>query len=170
GRRWILVATVILALLAGAFGGGVANHLSSGGFDDPNSESSKAADALLEVFHTGQPNLVLLVKARAGSVEDPAVAGEGLSLTRRLGAEPHMSDVVSYWSLRGAPPLRSKDGTEALILGRIQGDDDQVRDRVKVLSPRYTLDEPAVTVRVGGRAEVFRQVGTQVEKDLQRAE
>ena len=40
-RRWILMATLVLAVVAGAFGGNVAQHLSSGGFDDPSSESSR---------------------------------------------------------------------------------------------------------------------------------
>src|SRR6266508_3853421 len=128
-RRWILIGTIIGVMLAGAFGGSVVQRLSNGGFTDPHSESERAEAILNRVFHAGNPNLVLLVTAREGTVDDPAV-----------------------------------------VVARISGDDDQVRDRVKVLSPKYTRSDGPITVAVGGQAEVFRQVGTQVEKDLRKAE
>ncbi len=171
-RRWILLSALAGIVAAGVFGGNVATHLSNGGFNDPSSQSSRAASTLNQVFHTGNPNLVLLVTARAGSVDAPAVASEGMALTRRLAAEAGVADVASYWSLGHAPALRSTNGSQALILARITGSDDQVRDRVKVLAPAYTVTAPAsaAAVEVGGRAQVFNQVGTQVEKDLRKAE
>ena len=60
-RRRILVGSLIALVLAGAFGGSVAKHLSSGGFTDPNAESTKAEQALERVYHSGNPNLLLLV-------------------------------------------------------------------------------------------------------------
>ncbi len=169
-RRWILVAAIAGIVAAGALGGNVAIHLSNGGFDNPSSESSRAAASLERVFHTGSPNFVLLVTANGGSVDAPSVASEGAALTRRLAAEPGVADVASYWSQGNAPALRSTNGAQALILARITGTDDQVRDRVKVLAPRYTQSTAAATVAVGGRAQIFNQVGTQVEHDLRRAE
>jgi putative drug exporter of the RND superfamily len=169
-RHWILFAAVAGMVAAALFGGNVATHLSNGGFNDPSSESSRAAASLQRVFHSGTPNFVLLVSATGGTVDGAAVASTGRSLTRRLGAEPGVANVASYWSLGNAPALRSADGSKALILARITGSDDQVRDRVKQLAPAYTLSTPAATVAVGGRAQVFNQVGTQVERDLRRAE
>jgi RND superfamily putative drug exporter len=169
-RAWILITATVGLVLAGVIGGGVATHLSSGGFDDPGSESSRAAAVLNDVFHTGSPNLVLLVSARDGSVDSRPVAQAGSALTRRLAHEAGVADVVSYWSTGDAPALASRDGSQAMILARITGSDDQVRDRVKVLAPAYTIDDATMTVGVGGRAQVFNQVGSQVEKDLQKAE
>jgi RND superfamily putative drug exporter len=169
-RRWILGGALFFVVLAGALGGNVAQRLSSGGFDDPSSESSRAQAVLNDTFHTGSPNLVLLVTARHGSVDDAAIAREGMDLTSQLAAERGVADVASYWSLGGAPSLKSTDGSRALVLARITGSDDTVRDRVKVLSPAFTRQDANVKVQVGGRAEIFRQVGTQVEKDLQKAE
>ncbi len=56
------------------------------------------------------------------------------------------------------------------MLARIAGNADQVRDRVNELSPKYSRTDSTITIGVGGQAEVFRQVGTQVEKDLRKAE
>ena len=68
-RRPILVVAAGFVVAAGALGGGVAKYLSSGGFNDPNSQSSRAEDRLQAVFHTSEPNLILLVSARHGEVK-----------------------------------------------------------------------------------------------------
>src|SRR2546423_15454503 len=116
-RRLILVASLGFIVLAGAFGGSVAKHLSSGGFNDPSSESSRAADLLQSTFHTSDPNIILLIRTSSGSVTEPSVPAKGRELTARLAREPGMGAVVSYWRLGEPPPLASRDGTEALVLG-----------------------------------------------------
>jgi RND superfamily putative drug exporter len=169
-RRWaILAATLVAVALAGAFGGGAVGHLKSGGFDDPAAESVKAAATLRDTFGTGDPNLVLLVTAARGDVDDPAVARRGEELTRRLAAEPDLAQVASYWSLH-APSLRSRDGRQALVLGRVTGDEAAMDERARQLAVAYTADGPDASVRVGGQIQVFREVGEQVERDLVRAE
>ena len=169
-RRAILVAAVVLFALAGAIGGGVADHLSAGGFNDPGSESSRAGSVVDKVFHAGAPNVVLLVTAIGGTVDDSAAAAEGRALTAELAAEPGIDQATSYWTLGNVPPLRSNDGRQALVLARIAGDDDTVDARVDTLSPAFTRHTGALDVRVGGQAEVFRQIGGTVEKDLAKAE
>src|SRR6266516_1078962 len=120
-RRWILIGSLVGLLVAGAFGGSVAKHLSSGGFTDPNAQSTKAEQALERVFHSGNPNLLLLVTTRGGSGDAPAVAGAGTALARELAAQPGVTNVVSYWTLGSPPPLRSTDGRQALVLALIRG-------------------------------------------------
>lgn len=168
-RRTIVVTTVLVAAVAGAFGGGVARHLSSGGFEDPDSESVRTAALLEREFGSREPNLILLVTARAGTVEDPAVARVGRSVTAELAAERGIAQVVSFWGT-GAPALKSDDGRQALVLANITGDEDRVNARAEELSPKYTRGSPTADVAVGGSAEVFRQVGETIEGDLARAE
>ena len=135
--RAVVIAAVVVFAVAGALGGGVADHLTSGGFDDPSSESERADEALAERFDTGVPNLLLLVTARDGDVDNPAVEAAGQALTAELAAEDGVADVVSYWSEGNAPPLRNDDGSRALVVARVEGNDDQVEDRVTELAPRY---------------------------------
>ena len=169
-RRWaILAATLVAVALAGAFGGGAIGHLKSGGFDDPAAESVKAAATLRDTFGTGDPNLVLLVTAARGDVDDPAVARAGQDLTRRLAAEPDLAQVASYWST-GAPSLKSQDGRQALVLGRVTGDEQTLDERARQLTAAYRADGPEVRVQAGGQVQVYREVGDQVERDLARAE
>ncbi|HZQ27655.1 MAG TPA: MMPL family transporter [Acidimicrobiales bacterium] len=169
-RKAVLVAAVLLIVACGAIGGDVAKHLSTGGFDDPDAESYKADQALLRQFQGGQPNVVLLVTAHQGGVDAPDVAAAGRAITQELAGEPDVPAAVSYWSLGAVPPLRSKDGRQALVLARVSGSADHVSKRMKTLTPKYTRTAGAVTVQVGGFAEVFRQVGTTIQKDLAKAE
>src|SRR5919106_1500702 len=170
--RAVVIAAVLVFAVAGAIGGGVADHLTSGGFEDPSSESSRAEEALAEEFDTGVPNLLLLVTAPGGDVDDPAVAAAGQALTEELAAEEGVADVVSYWSEGNASPLRNDDGSRALVVARVEGNDDQVEDRVTELAPRYerTAADGGVDIEVGGFAEVFHEVGDTIEEDLVRAE
>ena len=169
-RKLVLGATAVFFVVSAAFGTGVSSKLIGGGFEDPDSESSKAADVLEDEFGQNSPNLVLLVTARHGSVDDPAVAAAGRALTDELAADPRLREVASYWSLGNVPPLKGNDTRQALVLGVIRGDDEEVDDRIEEISPRYTRQTNTITVRVGGQAEVFRQVGRQIESDLVRAE
>jgi RND superfamily putative drug exporter len=76
-RRIVLVVTGLLVVVAGVVGTGVFDKLSGGGFQDPDAESSRAADLLESRFDAGDPDLVLLVTARNGTVDDPDVAAAG---------------------------------------------------------------------------------------------
>jgi putative drug exporter of the RND superfamily len=170
-RRWVLGGTLVFLLAAAVLGSSVASHLSVGGFEDPGSESATTERVLRERFGAGDPDFVLLVTAvDGGDVDAPAVARAGRSLTDELAAESRVVDAASYWSLRNAPPLRSADGSQALVLARLVGDDDEVRAAAEELSPRYTRRGGEITVGVGGAGEVFRQVTEQAEDDLRRAE
>ena len=180
-RRLVLISALVGMFAAGALGGGVAKHLASGGFQDPGSPSSRAVGVLTRQFHTGDPNMVLLVTAKSATSASPgagsgpavdreAVSQAAMALSDRLSHEPAVSQVASYWSLGSPPPLRSTDGNQALVMVRLKGSDDAVIKEIRALSPRYQVDGPTIGVKVGGQAQVFSQVGTQVQKDLGKAE
>ena len=170
-RRWYVLAGALgFLVVAGAFGGSVEERLSAGGFNEDSAESSRAEALLEERFRTGSPNVLLLVETRDGSVDDPEVADLGQRLTDRLAEEPAITEAFSYWSLGGAPPLRGRDGRSALVLGRIPGNEDEVRDGIEGMVERYEVEEGPITVGMGGAAEVFRAISEQAKSDLQKAE
>src|SRR5918999_6160680 len=137
-RRWVLVGSLLFFVAAGAIGGGVAEKLSNGGFEDPAAESTLASDRLEEIFGSGEANMVLLVESKSGSVDDGDAARTGGALTERLAGEPDVAEAVSYWTLGGAPPLRNASGDKALVIARITGTENEIRDSIEELSPRYT--------------------------------
>ncbi len=80
-RRLILALTVLFALAAAGVGSRVFPSLSEGGFDDPASESYQARQFLEEKLGAGDPDLVLVVDALGGDVDDPSVAAAARQLT-----------------------------------------------------------------------------------------
>jgi RND superfamily putative drug exporter len=169
-RLWILALTVLGVIVAGAIGSGVADHLSSSGYTDPDSESERAATVLDERFGQGQPTLVLIATVpERQTVADPAAAQDGMELTRRLSAEPGVLAVQSFWSMDQAVTLRSKDGRSALVLVRLAGDEDTRKDTVTGFIDRYR-QQGVLTLRAGGPDEISREMIDIVEHDLVEAE
>ncbi|MFI9812081.1 MMPL family transporter [Saccharothrix variisporea] len=165
-RRWVLAVAVVVTVVAAAVGSGALSALSLSRYEVPGTDSLRAADVLEREFGTGNPNITLLVSAR-GSVDDPAVAAEGRRLTDEL--RKSTAEATSYWDDR-SPALRSEDGAQALVLGRVPGSATEARAAIAELSQRFTVRNDVVSVGVGGQDEVFRQVGAQAARDFLRAE
>ena len=164
----VLIATSVLLVVMVAVGIGAFGVLKSGGFDDTSSQSWRSQEAINAQFG-GQPNLVLVVGARTGDVDNGAAAQAGQTLTRELSADHGVSNVVSYFS-NHSPALRSTDGRDAMVLVRVLGDDNQVGTTTDRLLSDYVKDNAAVTVQAGGDAAVNHNVTSQVTKDLALAE
>ena len=64
-RRVLIVAVVLLAL-CGVYGFGAAQHLLSGGYSDPNSESAQAQQVLDDTFERGGVQVVLKLDGPPG--------------------------------------------------------------------------------------------------------
>lgn len=170
-RLALLLALVVTALAVFA-GGGVADRLGSGGWEDPGAGSTYATKALEREFPGSQPNLLLLVDvgaAGAAGVDDPAVAAEAERLTARLAAEPGVTGVGSYWRT-GMPTLRSEDGRQALIAARVLGDDKTANAVLDRIVPSYRGEHGPLKVSLGGPAAVQREVTSTIQEDLLRAE
>ena len=163
------MVALLVVVVAGAGGGSVADQLSVGGYTDPQTESARADAVLSGTLHVEQPNLVLLISDPRG-VDDPDVAARGLALTRRLAAEPSVSDVTSYWAAGRPASLRSRAGDRALMVARVEGTDDQVHSRMKTLAPRYSGVVGGLQVRPGGLAEANVELTDLTRADGEKAE
>ena len=168
-RRLVLVLTAAFLALAGALGGGVAQELSGGGFDDPDAESVRAARVLEQQFDSGAPNLILLASAPDG-VDDPAAVAAGTALVERLAAEDGVAQVTSWWTSGRPDALRARDGSSAVVMARLTGEDDDFVRRVEELAPDYRGQFGPLEVSVGGLAQTFSEVGHTIERDILRAE
>ncbi len=166
--RLLLVISGIVLVAAAVFGSGAFGKLKNGGFDDPAAASSQA-QRLINERYGGQTNLVLLVAAKAGTVDDPASASAGRQLAGTLSKEQDVTGVVSYWTVP-APGLKSTDGRQALVLAHITGDESQLVTRSKDLIGRYAGDRDGLTILAGGQGGTFNDVNTQVTKSLAIAE
>ncbi|HXA11765.1 MAG TPA: MMPL family transporter, partial [Mycobacterium sp.] len=165
-RRVITVAALLTLALA-IFGVPVAKSLSASGFQDPTSESAKAAQLLTDKFGQGGVRLLLTVSAKAG-FDSPQARAVGTDIVDQLRRSPHVASVTSPWT---APPpaskdLISKDRTSGLIIAGITGSESDQQKYAKELSEQVAHDRDGVTVRSGGVAMVNVQITDQSQHDL----
>jgi putative drug exporter of the RND superfamily len=159
--RPVLVVALLALIGFGVLGFGAFGKLKTGGFQDPGAESTKA-QMLTDQRFGGAWDVVLLVHAKTGTVDDAPARAAGGQAGRRLAALPDVSNVVSYWSTR-EPGLRSKNRKYALVLGNTKSDHDLSTSEAAALRS----DNTHVAVTVGGDTgidtDITRQVGTSLE-------
>ena len=165
--RQILAVAVLVMVAASVFGVPVAKSLSAGGFQDPNAESSKAAQLLTDKFGQGDMQLLVVVSAPDGFASEHARA-VAIEIVDHLQQSPHVAGVTSAWT---APPpatadLISKDGNSGLIVAGITGGDKHAQNFADALSNEVAHDRDGVTVRSGGIAMVNAQITDQSQRDL----
>ncbi|MPZ79361.1 MAG: MMPL family transporter [Actinophytocola sp.] len=162
--RAVLVVTVLVMLGAGALGFTAFGKLETdGGFEDPAAESSQAQE-LINAQFGGENDVVFLMTANEGTVDDPAVRTAADALTERLLADGTVVDLTSYFTT-DAPPMRSADGKHAIAVAKLTDDGD-----VEDLRDAYDTTSGPLAVSIGGPDAVGTDIGDQVGSDLALAE
>lgn len=168
-RPWlVLLLTAGLVAAAGAWGAGVAERLGSGGYTDPGSESARVERLVDDLFGRQSPDVVAVYTVPAGRTIDdigPAVEGRLAALDPVLLDRP----VVTAWNTPAlAPYLRSTDGTRALALVFIAGDEGGRLAAYPTIAEQLTV--PDVPTDLTGFAALADEINTRSEHDLLRAE
>jgi putative drug exporter of the RND superfamily len=165
--RTVLALCLVIVAASAVVAVGVFARLGTAGYDDPASDSSRAT-ALLNREFGGQPDLIFLVRATDGTVDDAAARASGVALTGRLAHEPTLSGVSSYFTAP-APALKSRDGTEAVILAHVTGSPNGIDERTGEILDRYNhSSDGATSVLIGGPRGA--DLGRQSTKDVALAE
>ncbi|MFI2292705.1 MMPL family transporter [Streptomyces niveus] len=125
--RLVVGLTSVFSLLACWYAVGLTQRLSPGGWTPPSADSVRAEAVLASEFRAGPPQLILLATAPDDSVDAPHATAAGRDLTRRLAADHRIAWVNSYWQ-HPLPSLRTKDADSALVLIRLRGDEQAVRE------------------------------------------
>src|SRR5271166_4756607 len=165
--RGIIAMALLVMVGAAVFGIPVTKSLSAGGFQDPASESSKAAQLLTDTFNQGDMQMIFTVTSRQGAQSQTArVVGD--DLVEQLRRFPYVATVASPWT---APPsaaaaLVSNDGNTAMIVAGIRGGQSDAWKHAKVLADQLAHDRDGVTVHAGGMAMVYAQITGQTQHDL----
>ncbi|MET9491608.1 MMPL family transporter [Nocardia sp. NPDC006630] len=163
--RAVLIVAAVLAVLAGLAGTTLFDKLQGGGYFDPSSESTAAADALRDHFGQGAPNLVLLVDT-GKLVDDPESTRAAAALVQRLQAEADVTGVMSYWTSGHLPALRDKSGRLGLLVATILGDEMGIDHRIAELAPQFAGTHDGIDVRVGGYAMMMHETVQQGQRDV----
>jgi RND superfamily putative drug exporter len=168
--RTVLALCLVAVVLAAVAAVGVFARLGTAGYDDPSSDSAQA-QALLNQHFGGQPDLVFLVRADTGTVDDRAAKASGVALTQKLAKEKSLSGISSYFTAPPgtADPMKSQDGSEALILAHVSGSLTGIDERTGEILDRYNDSSDGVTsVLIGGPRGT--DLGRQTTKDVALAE
>lgn len=169
-RRFLILLLATLAFVGAGAGGGVAEHLSSGGFDTPGLESYAAEQALDETFGTDTATWCCWSR--------PTRAPRS---TTRPWPPPGRSSPPNW------PPRRAWTtwaATGAWLAGAAEEPHRRLRpgggphhrrpgpggDPGQELTEEFAGSIDGATVSVGGFGPVFAEVGTTIEEDLLRAE
>lgn len=169
-RRILALAAVVAALTA-VLGIPVANHLSAGGFQDPGSESARAARLLGEKFDQSDQQLLITLSDPVG-VSDGSAQAIGVAIVARLDASPNVLNVTSPWTSppAAAAELVSTDGKTGLIVAALAGGENNAQVYAAELAEQVGGDRDGVTVRTGGTAMIYKQINQQTRDDLVRME
>lgn len=169
--RHVIAIAALLTLVTAVFGIPVANHLSAGGFQDPGSESARAAQVLSEKFGQSDQQLLLTVTHPAGA-ESPLARAVGTDIVSRLDNSPNVLGVTSPWTSppAAAAELLSTNGQTGLIIATLDGGENKAQDYAADLAGQVVGDRDGVTVQAGGSAMIMKQINDQTKHDLVRME
>ncbi|MGZ4557341.1 MAG: MMPL family transporter [Mycobacteriaceae bacterium] len=167
-RRWVLGLVVLAALGSGMFGLGLFDRLAQGGFDDPASQSARAARIVEQNFGRAGGDVLAVYTAPQGQrIDDPVLAQR---IGARLAALPkdHVAEVTSLWTT-GARALIDANGIRGLAVVTLVGDNDSaVLDSFAKVKDDFAVD--GVQVALAGSAPVGSEVNQRTAADLSRAE
>jgi len=154
-RHRKLVLAIWLIALVGSFAADRAAHASySSRFALPHTESATALALLQKDFPavSGDTDQIVL-HARTGTVQDPAVKSAAESMLRKVAALPHVVTVLSPYAVPAGPQV-SRDGTVAFatVIFDQQADLLPLPAIRTVIATAQAAQSPALQVALGGQA------------------
>jgi trehalose monomycolate/heme transporter len=166
-RRWVLAAAGVFVVVAAVWGTGVFSSLAGGGFEDPSSDSARAAQQAKQVFGRHGADVVVVYSSPTLTVDDAAFRA---SAQRTLAALPqrYVAKVTSYWNSK-APELVSADRHATYAVLELAGADGDAREDA-LAEIRDELAAPGLSTKVGGQTAIDHDIDSQVAEDIGRAE
>jgi RND superfamily putative drug exporter len=168
-RWWVIAAALALVVAGATWGAGVFGALTGGGYDDPDSQSNRAAAGIAAALGQRDPDLLVLWSSDTLAVTDPAFRTAVTSAVQRIRSEADVAEVAAYTDENAPPALVSNDrrATYAAVHLKATDEDGKVA--------AYHRIEPAfaaagLRTQVGGLVAFTDQANTQTKEDITRAE
>ncbi len=166
-RRWVLSLAAAFVLVAVTWGIGVFSALAPGGFEDPNSESARAATIIEAELGGAEVDVIALYTDPDRTVDDAAFRNTVVETLQALPTDA-VAGFSTYWST-GNPEFVSADRHSTFAALRLVGasDDDKEKSFEAV---HDLLAAPGLQTQLGGPSAVFADISSQVEADIAKAE
>jgi uncharacterized membrane protein YdfJ with MMPL/SSD domain len=165
-RRWVVALTLAFVVFAGVWGTGVFGSMTGGGFEDPDSESSRAAELADGELGRGSGDVLVLYSSDDLTVDDPAYAAAVESSLADLPGGV-VEDATTFFG-NGAPQLVSEDRRSTYAVLTLAGDEDQRSEGLELIEDELTA--PGLETQVGGGTTINRDINERVSADIARAE
>ncbi|MDQ7906059.1 MMPL family transporter [Phytohabitans sp. ZYX-F-186] len=166
-RWWVIGVAAAFMAVGGIWGTQVFGALTTEGFDDPASESSRAVERAEATLGRTGNDVVVLYTSAGMTVDDPAFQR---AVTGTLDALPDgvVTGTVTYWSTN-SPALVSHDRHATYAVLTLAGDDETERGE-GLEQIEDDLAAPGLTTQVGGITTVSRDIRERVAADIALAE
>ncbi|MET9734463.1 MMPL family transporter [Streptomyces sp. NPDC006458] len=159
--------TLLFAVVSGAYGVGVFGDMKPGGFEDPGSDSRRAAQLAEKAFPQRAPDAVVVYRDKDRTVDDPAFRDAVVGQLDKL-PKSEVTGVAHFWMTK-MPSQVSRDRHSTYVALNLQGDNDNAKEE----SYKAVIDKlaaPGVETLRGGPVPTGHQAGEEIGKDLGAAE
>jgi RND superfamily putative drug exporter len=169
GRRLAVLLAAGVFVVAGVLWGTSAfGRLAAGGFDDPGSQSTLAAQRISAQLGQHAPDVLVLYSSRSATVGAPAFRAAVKGAESRLRAMPEVAAVTGYYD-SSSPRFVSADRHSTYIAVQLRaGDDSQRRTAFDKIKPE--LPAPGLSAQVGGDVAVQAAGDDVTKRDVARGE
>ena len=169
--KLVLLVFVITMVIAGGIGFTVLGKLDSGGYSDPNSESTKVWNYFKDNLNVRDAGVILVVDGQGKSVNDPKVVSDALALENEIQKVAGVSKTHSYWSGGNPPTFKSKDGNAAYLMIYTKSDDfKDVSKLGKEIQDKFDGNYKNLRVYATGPGVITSAINHRISKDLAIAE
>ena len=164
----VLLAGMALTVAAAIYGFGVFDSLSTGGFDDPDSEASIERESEEDAFGNRSVDIDAIYSDDELTADSPEFQAAVEAVVAQL-PDDAVSSVVPYYDAPPEQGLVSEDGHSAQVLISLEGDDqDAVMDNFDKVEPG--LHAEGLQTDLAGPLAVYNDVNEITSEDLERAE
>lgn len=168
-QRWLVLAVgVIFLIISAVYGTTLFSKLKSGGFYDPNADSTKVMNEIPTLLGRDPAQLLVLFSAKDNStVDSPIFQSAVQSTLAKVQGKDGVGTITTFYST-GATQLVSSDKHRTYAVVGLTGDDDKQAATLKTLRPLLTSS--TLQVQLSGSPAINEEISNQVSKDLETAE
>ncbi|MDN6259115.1 MAG: MMPL family transporter, partial [Corynebacterium sp.] len=170
------VIIVLIGVLYLGIGTQLDDRMSQEGWDDPTSDSTRAAQIEQETFgRDASGDVIVLVtsdSADGADLTDPGLMENVSSQLNAIavGNQDAVAGMTSYFDT-GQEQMLSDDGTSAFAAISLHGTEDEVLDNYRVIEDElHQITVDGATVEIGGATAVAGALDSGMGDDIQRAE
>ena len=165
-RRWVVALAAAFVVFAGVWGTGVFGAMTGGGFEDPDSESTRAVEVAGAELGRGGGDVVVFYTSDQLTVDDPAY-GDAVEQSLTGLPDDVVEQAVTFFGT-GAPQLVSDDRRATYAVLTLAGDEDQRTAGLERIEDE--LSAPGLETQLGGVTTINRDINERVGSDIARAE